>query len=64
MPDSAAGWMRIEQGTADCDGSTAQITFEELAAVLGEDVSTWGGRMQCEASGAWKVYALNVGMAQ
>jgi len=64
MPDSAAGWKRIEQGTADCDGATAQITFEEMAAVLGEDVSTWGDRMQCESSGSWKVFAVNVGQAQ
>ncbi len=64
MPDSAAGWMRVEMMTADTDGATAQITFEEMAAVLGEDVSTWGARMQCEASGNWKVYSINVGQAQ
>ncbi len=64
FPDSAAGWMRVEMMSADCDGKTAQITWDELAAVLGEDVSTWGARMQCEASGNWSVYAVNVGMAQ
>lgn len=63
MPDSAAGWMRVQQGTADCDGKTAQITYEEIAAVCGEDVSTWGARMQCEADGAWSVYSVSVGMA-
>ncbi|MBQ8555576.1 MAG: hypothetical protein IJ438_06860, partial [Clostridia bacterium] len=64
MPDSAAGWMRVEMMTADCDGKTAQITFEEIAAVCGEDVSTWGARMQCEASGAWSVYSVSVAQAQ
>ena len=64
FPDSAAGWMRVEMMSADCDGKTAQITWDEMAAVLGEDVSTWGARMQCEASGNWQVYAVNVGQAQ
>lgn len=64
MPDSAAGWMRVEMMTADCDGSIAQITFEEIAAVCGEDVATWGARMQCEASGNWKVYSVSVAQAQ
>ena len=64
FPDSAAGWMRVEMMSADCDGKTAQITWDEMAAVLGEDVSTWGARMQCEASGNWKVFAVNVGQAQ
>ena len=64
FPDSAAGWMRVEMMSADCDGKTAQITWDEMAAVLGEDVSTWGARMQCEASGNWTVYAVNVAQAQ
>ena len=64
LPDSAAGWMRVEMMTAACDGSTAQITYEQIAAVCGEDVSTWGARMQCEASGAWKVYSVSVAQAQ
>lgn len=65
MPWANAGWIRIEMMTADCDGTTAQITFEEIAAACGsEDVSTWGAMMQCEASGAWKVYSVNVAQAQ
>ena len=64
FPDSAAGWMRVEMMSADCDGKTAQITWDELVAVLGEDVSTWGARMQCEASGNWQVYAVSVAQAQ
>lgn len=63
FPDSAAGWKRIQSQTADTDGKTAQITFEEIAAVLGEDVSAWGTRMQCESSGAWTVYSITVGQA-
>ncbi|MGN1159336.1 MAG: hypothetical protein ACI4SE_03980, partial [Lachnospiraceae bacterium] len=70
MPDAAAGWMRV--GWADGDGtsayinnskSTAQITYEQIAALCGDDVSTWGARMQFEASGAWEVYSVSVGMA-
>ena len=63
FPDSDAGWKRIESQTADTDGHVAQITFEEIAAVLGEDVSTWGDRLQCESSGAWSVYSVTVGQA-
>ena len=51
------------QQTADTDGKTAQITFEEIAEVLGEDVSAWGNRMQCESSGVWSVYSVTVGQA-
>ncbi len=63
FPDSAAGRKRIQQQTADTDGKTSQITFEEIAEVLGEDVSAWGGRLQCESSGAWSVYSVSVGQA-
>ncbi len=71
MPDAAAGWMRVGQGNADgsgsdsavMDGSKAYITYEQIAAVCGDDVSTWGARMQCEASGTWEVYAVKVGKA-
>ena len=69
MPDAAAGWMRVGQGNADgsgsdsaiFDGSKAYITYEQIAAVCGDDVSTWGARMQCESSGAWEVYGVKVG---
>ncbi|MGN0384952.1 MAG: hypothetical protein ACI4EX_03630 [Lachnospiraceae bacterium] len=71
MPDSAAGWMRI--GVGDCDGSgqgyayynnsgtKAQITYETFAEYLGEDVSQWGARMQCESDGDWEVFSIKVG---
>ena len=72
MPDAAAGWMRVGQGNADgsgsdsavCDGSKCYITYEQIAAVCGDDVSTWGARMQCESDGAWEVQAVRVGMAK
>ncbi len=60
FPDAAAGWTRIEQQTAACNGSICQISFEQIAAVLGEDVSTWGARLQCEASGAWEVFSVSI----
>lgn len=63
LPDAAAGWSRVEQQTAACNGSVCQITYEQIAAVCGEDVSTWGARLQCEASGAWTVFAAYIGNA-
>ena len=63
MPDAAAGWSRCAQGTAVCDGSTAYITYEQIAAVCGEDKSTWGARMQFEAVTNWEVYGIEVGTA-
>ncbi|MGN1179761.1 MAG: hypothetical protein ACI4SD_01005 [Suilimivivens sp.] len=72
MPDAAAGWMRVGQGNADgsgsddavSDGSKCYITYEQIAAVCGDDVSTWGARMQCEADAAWEVYGVKVGTAK
>ena len=64
MPDAAAGWTRIEQQTALCDGETCVITFEQIAAVLGEDVSQWfanGSRIQFESDTAWEVYSVSIG---
>ena len=71
MPDAAAGWMRI--GVGDCDGSgqgyayynnsrnKVQIPYEIFAEYLGEDVSAWGARMQCESDGDWEVFSVKVG---
>ncbi|MBO5054922.1 MAG: hypothetical protein J6C64_01005 [Lachnospiraceae bacterium] len=72
MPDAAAGWMRVGQGNADgsgsedvvSDGSKCYVTYEQIAAVCGDDVSTWGARMQCESDTAWEVYSVKVGTAK
>ncbi len=64
--DGVGAWTRIgdgNNGKALCDGSTCYVTYEQIAAVLGEDTSTWGGRLQCEASGAWEVYSVSVGQS-
>ena len=71
MPDSAAGWMRV--GVGNCDGSgqefayvnnsknIAQVTYEQLAAVLGDDASTWGQRIQCESDGDYEIFSVKIG---
>ncbi len=67
MNEAQAGWMRVGQaGTEDpavCDGQKCYVTYEQLAALCGDDVSTWGSTMQCEADGAWEVYGVKVGTA-
>ncbi len=65
MPDAAA-WTRVgdgNNGTAYINNShnIAQITYEQIAEFCGDDVSAWGARMQCEASGAWEVFSVKVG---
>ena len=42
------------------NGSTCQVTYEQIAEKCGDDVSTWGSTMQCESSGAWEVYSVAV----
>ena len=64
MPWATAGWMRVEQQTAACNGSVCQITYEQIAAVCGDDVSTWGTMMQCESDGDWEVFSLSIGTAK
>ncbi|MCM1267646.1 MAG: hypothetical protein NC302_07045 [Bacteroidales bacterium] len=72
MNEAEAGWMRVGQGNADgsgsdsavFDGSKCYVTFEQIAALCGDDVSKWGSTMQCEASGAWEVYGVRVGKAE
>ena len=66
MNEAAAGWMRVGDGTngqALTNGTTCQIPYEMIAEYCGDDVSTWGSTMQCEASGAWEVYSVSVGTA-
>ena len=65
MPDATVGWTRVAQGAAyiNNSGTTAQITYEQLAAALGEDKTTWGARMQFEAVTNWEVFGIEVGTA-
>lgn len=60
MPDAAAGWSRVCQQTAPCNGSVCQVSYEDIVAVCGEDTSTWGTRLQCESSGDWEVYSISI----
>lgn len=67
MNEAEAGWMRVGDGTngssrINDSKTTAQIPFEMLAEYCGDDVSKWGTTMQCEASGAWEVFSVKVGM--
>ena len=66
MPDAAAGWMRVGDGNngksyVNNSMNVAQVTYEQIAEFCGDDVSTWGARMQCESDGAWEVYSVKVG---
>lgn len=61
MPDAAAGWSRCAMNEALCENGKAYITFEQIAAVCGDDKTTWGTRLQCEAQTAWEVYGIKVG---
>lgn len=70
LPWSNAGWMRV--GVGDCDGSgqeysylnnsknIAQITYEQIAAICGDDPSTWGQCIQCESDGDFEVYSVKI----
>ncbi len=71
MNESAAGWMRVGVGNVDGSGSSSsacnngicQVTYEQIASLCGEDVSTWGSGLQCESDGAWEVFSVTVGQA-
>ena len=60
MPDSAAGWMRVQQQTAACNGTIMQITYEQIAAACGEDKTTWGTRLQLESDGDWEAFSISL----
>ncbi len=61
MPAATVGWSRVAQGEALCENGKAYVTYEQIAAVCGEDKSAWGATLQCEAQTAWEVYGLKVG---
>ncbi len=71
FPSAAAGWSRV--GDSNWAGNahdevfrnnsynTAQIDYDQIVAICGEDKSTWGTTIQCEGSSAWEVYSIKVG---
>lgn len=61
--DGQGFWARMDT-VSNFDGTTAQITYEDIVSILGEDTSLWGGRIQCEASGNWEVYSVTIGTAE
>ncbi len=73
MNEAAAGWTRVGVGNIDGSNTTAsyvnnskniaQVTYEQIAAAIGDDVSTWGSMIQCESDGAWEVFSVKVGQA-
>ncbi|MCR4609563.1 MAG: hypothetical protein K5750_07725 [Eubacterium sp.] len=66
-----AGWIRLGAGARDAsdgsyavmDGNTCYVTYEQIAAALGEDKATWGTSLQCESDGAWEVKQVRIGKA-
>ncbi len=69
FPNATAGWSRVGDGTfagnehdaAQCDGSTCYVTYEQIVALCGEDKAAWGPQLQCESSGNWEVYSVEIG---
>jgi hypothetical protein len=71
FPGAAAGWSRV--GDSDWAGNqhdevyrnnsngVAQIDYDQIVAICGEDKSTWGATIQCEGSSAWEVFSIKVG---
>ena len=71
MNEAAVGWTRVGVGNIDGSGTTSsacnngicQVTYEQIASMCGDDISTWGSGLQCESDGAWEVYSVKVGQA-
>ena len=70
MNEAAAGWSRVGVGNIDgsgspivaaCNNGICQITYEQIASICGDDVSTWGNGLQCESDTEWEVYSVTVG---
>ena len=69
----AANWTRVGVGNLDgnntgvdavYDGATCQVSYEQIAKLLGDDVSKWGGKIQCESSGNWQVSSVSIGQGK
>ncbi len=63
FPWADGGWRRCAQGSMYKNGSknVAQVTYEQLVAVYGDDKTKWGKMFQCESDTAWDVYSVKVG---
>lgn len=62
VPGAPAGWTRVGQETAVCDGSKCYVTYEQIMeACAASSVEELGDIIQCEGSSAWEVYAIKVG---
>ena len=69
FPGAEQGWTRVGvgdydgsgQGYSKFDGRHCQVTFEDIAQILGEDTSKWGATVQFEASSAWAVTSASIG---
>lgn len=69
----AASWSRVGVGDRSDVGeeyayinashNIVQVTYEQIAAVCGEDLSGWGPRMEAESDGEWEVFSVRIGMA-
>ena len=69
---SGNAWTRI--GVGDCDGSgqgysyynnsknIAQITYEDIASVCGDDASAWDKQIFLESDGKFEVFSVKIGM--
>ncbi|MBP5331506.1 MAG: hypothetical protein J6Y89_06610 [Lachnospiraceae bacterium] len=70
FPDAAAGWSRVGDGDFCGNGhdpallvdeSKCYVTYEQIAALCGDDKTTWGARLQAEARTNWEVFSVSVG---
>jgi hypothetical protein len=60
---SPFSWQRIaDQGNSLKDGSTCQITYDQLVEYLGtDDFVTYLSKLQCESDMPWEVYRVSIG---
>ncbi len=60
---SPFSWQRIaDQGKSLTDGSTCQITYDQLVEYLGtDDFVTYLSKLQCESDMPWEVYKVSIG---
>ena len=56
-------WQRVaDQGNSLTDGSTCQITYDQLVEYCGtDDFVTYLSKLQCESDMPWEVYEVSIG---